>query len=89
MGIGVLELLLILLAIFLVFGGKKVPEIMGAIGKGIRTFKKSMESDEEPPAGKDATTSPKALPAGDSVDHKTGPPQGSKDQDLSKRDPLP
>jgi sec-independent protein translocase protein TatA len=40
------ELILILLILVLVFGGKKIPEIMGSIGQGIRTFKKSMESEE-------------------------------------------
>jgi len=89
MGIGFLELLLILLAIFLVFGGKKVPEIMGAFGKGIRTFKKSMESDEESPARKDATTSPKELPPGNSGQDKNGSAQSSKDRDISKRDSSP
>jgi sec-independent protein translocase protein TatA len=40
------ELLLILAIIVLVFGGKKIPEIMGGIGQGIREFKKSLEGDE-------------------------------------------
>jgi sec-independent protein translocase protein TatA len=45
------ELLLILLIVIVVFGAKRIPEIMGGIGKGIRTFKKAMDTDEpEPPA---------------------------------------
>ncbi len=43
------ELILILLIVVVVFGGKKIPEIMGGIGKGIRIFKKSLETDEPPP----------------------------------------
>lgn len=46
-GLGMPELLLILLIVIIVFGAKRIPEIMGGIGKGIKTFKKSME--EEPP----------------------------------------
>ena len=40
------ELILILLVVVVIFGGKKIPEIMGGIGRGIRTFKKTMEADE-------------------------------------------
>jgi sec-independent protein translocase protein TatA len=43
------ELILILLIVVVVFGGKKIPEIMEGIGKGIRIFKKSMETDEPTP----------------------------------------
>lgn len=50
------ELILILLIVVMVFGAKRIPEIMGGLGKGIRTFKKSMEM-EDPPA---ATPSPPA-----------------------------
>lgn len=41
------ELLLILGIVVMVFGAKRIPEIMGGIGQGIKTFKKSLESDEE------------------------------------------
>jgi len=40
------ELLLILGIVLLVFGGKKIPEIMNGLGQGIRIFKKSLEHDE-------------------------------------------
>ena len=43
------ELILILLILVVIFGGRKIPEIMGGIGKGIRIFKKSMETDEPTP----------------------------------------
>lgn len=42
------ELILILLIVVLIFGAKRIPEIMGGIGKGIKTFKKTMEGDDEP-----------------------------------------
>lgn len=38
------ELILIMLAILLLFGGKKIPELMRGIGKGIREFKDAKEN---------------------------------------------
>jgi len=38
-GLGTQEILLILLIILLLFGAKKIPEIMRGLGKGIREFK--------------------------------------------------
>jgi sec-independent protein translocase protein TatA len=46
-GIGVPELIVILVIVLIVFGAGKLPEIGGAIGKSIKNFKKSVrESDE-------------------------------------------
>ena len=41
------ELLLILLIVFFVFGGKKLPQIAKDVGNGIRIFKKSMDGEME------------------------------------------
>ncbi|MCX5873010.1 MAG: twin-arginine translocase TatA/TatE family subunit [Deltaproteobacteria bacterium] len=41
------ELLLILGIVLLVFGGKRIPEIMGGVGEGIKVLKKSLTHDEE------------------------------------------
>ena len=41
-GLGVQELLVILLIAFLFFGGKKLPEIGAGLGKGMRAFKKGL-----------------------------------------------
>ena len=46
-GIGIPELIVILVIILIIFGAGKLPEIGGAIGKGIKNFKKaSAEPDE-------------------------------------------
>lgn len=37
--IGMQEILLITLVVLLFFGGKKIPELMKGIGKGVRSFK--------------------------------------------------
>ncbi len=58
--IGGWELILILLIVVVVFGGKKIPEIMGGVGKGIRIFKKAMETDEPtPPQSNQSSEVPK------------------------------
>ncbi|MFB3924603.1 MAG: twin-arginine translocase TatA/TatE family subunit [Syntrophales bacterium] len=52
-GIGMPELVVILVIVLIIFGAGKLPEIGGAIGKGIRNFKKSMnEADNGPDAKK-------------------------------------
>lgn len=40
--IGFMEIFVILLIVLLLFGAKRIPEIAGSFGKGIREFKKSM-----------------------------------------------
>lgn len=46
-GIGMQEVLLIVLVVFLFFGGKKIPELMKGIGKGVRSFKEGMNNVEK------------------------------------------
>ena len=41
-GLGTGEILLIVLAILLLFGGKKLPELMRGMGKGVKEFKDAM-----------------------------------------------
>jgi sec-independent protein translocase protein TatA len=45
-GLGTQELLIILVIAFLVFGGKKLPEIGAGLGKGLRAFKKGVSDLE-------------------------------------------
>ncbi|MEO6331037.1 MAG: twin-arginine translocase TatA/TatE family subunit [Gemmatimonadaceae bacterium] len=40
--LGMPEILLIMLIVLLLFGAKRIPEIAGSMGKGIREFKKSI-----------------------------------------------
>ena len=46
-GIGMPELLIILVIILIIFGVGKLPEIGSALGKGIKNFKKSMNEKNE------------------------------------------
>ena len=51
-GIGFQEIVIIALVVLLFFGGKKIPELMKGLGKGVRSFKDAMngkdaESEED------------------------------------------
>ncbi len=52
-GIGTQELIFIVLIILLLFGGKKIPEMMKGLGKGVRSFKDGMNGIDDEAAGKD------------------------------------
>jgi sec-independent protein translocase protein TatA len=43
--IGLTEILLILLVVVLLFGGRKIPELMRGIGQGMKEFKKASKYD--------------------------------------------
>lgn len=47
-GIGTSEILLILFVMLLLFGGKKLPELMRGMGRGICEFKDGMNTASEP-----------------------------------------
>ena len=46
-GIGMHEILVIALIVLLLFGGKKIPELMKGIGKGVRSFKDGVNGLEK------------------------------------------
>jgi len=46
-GLGTQELIIILVIILVIFGAGKLPQIGGALGKGIRDFKKGMDNDDD------------------------------------------
>ena len=46
-GIGMQEILIIALIVLLLFGGKKIPELMKGIGKGVRSFKEGINEVKE------------------------------------------
>lgn len=43
--IGPLEIILILVVVVLMFGGRKIPELMKGIGQGLKEFKKAKDTD--------------------------------------------
>ena len=47
-GLGMEEILIIAFIVLLLFGGKKIPELMKGLGKGVKSFKDGMkEVDDE------------------------------------------
>ena len=46
-GIGTSEIMLIVFALLLLFGGKKLPELMRGMGRGIREFKDAVNTPSE------------------------------------------
>lgn len=44
---GTWEIILIVLVILLIFGGKKIPELMKGLGKGVKSFKEGMNEIDE------------------------------------------
>ena len=53
--IGPLEIILILVVVVLMFGGRKIPELMKGIGQGLKEFKKAKDSGADADAEKGAT----------------------------------
>ena len=47
-----MEIVLIVLIVLLLFGGRKIPELMKGVGKGIRSFKEGVKGDDEPKENK-------------------------------------
>ena len=45
--IGTTELIIVVVIVLIVFGGKKIPELMRGMGQGVREFKDAMESKPE------------------------------------------
>ena len=51
--IGPTELLVIIVVLVLLFGGKKIPELAKGLGDGIRHFKTAIKNEDEEGAAKD------------------------------------
>lgn len=59
--IGGWEIFWIVLVVLLLFGAKRIPEMMRSMGQGVKEFKKAardITSDEEPPASTKSSTPP-------------------------------
>lgn len=46
--IGMQEILIIALVVLLLFGGKKIPELMRGLGSGVKSFKEGMKDGMDP-----------------------------------------
>lgn len=62
---GLTELLIIMVVILLLFGAKRIPEIAGSMGKGIKEFKKHVNDVEQNVTGANESYPPPRLTAED------------------------
>jgi|GEM_PF-428488 len=75
------HLILIIAAIVFLFGGKKIPELMGGIGKGMKEFKNAIKEDEPEKEAKEVKKEePKEISASETSENKENPNPGTKDQ---------
>ena len=58
-GIGMQEVIVIALIVLLLFGGKKIPELMKGLGKGVKSFKDGMKEIEADDKNDDKLSSEK------------------------------
>ena len=76
-GLGPGEMLMALVAILLLFGAKRIPEIAGSFGKGIREFKKNMtdvqKEIEAPPESRPVDRLPSASDRAERDDDRPEP----------------
>ena len=56
MDVGTPELLIILIVVMLVFGGRKLPELARGSGRALRIFKAEVNAADDPVASRDATS---------------------------------
>jgi sec-independent protein translocase protein TatA len=65
-GLGPFEMILILLAILIIFGAGRLPQVLGSLGKGVKEFREASEGTTSPPStptpqangGSDTTQTP-------------------------------
>ncbi len=57
---GPVELILIIVIVTMLFGVGKLPEMFGAVGRGVREFRKNAEGDDAKPAADSSEQTPPA-----------------------------
>lgn len=75
LGLGFGEMILIFAVLLLFFGAKRLPEIAGGLGKGIRDFKRSLNGLEEPDMQAHHTHSLQQPPPPPAAPVQAAPPQ--------------
>lgn len=59
LNLSTVEIVVIVLVVLLLFGGKKIPELMRGLGKGVRSFKEGVNGIDSENAEKDTNESSK------------------------------
>ena len=63
LAIGVWQIVIVVLLVVLLFGGRKIPELMRGVGQGMKEFKKATADDEDDDEDDD-TEDPKKIKDG-------------------------
>lgn len=71
---GATELLIVLGIVVLVFGGKKIPELMKGVGSGIKNFKNAVKDEDKAIASEDT----KQVEGSETADSATKPEETTK-----------
>jgi sec-independent protein translocase protein TatA len=61
-GLGAPEIILIIIAILILFGGKKIPELMKGLGKGMKEFKDAQNGESSSTTTSGPTTNTEEKP---------------------------
>ena len=78
-GIGVTELVILLVALLVIFGPKRLPEMGRSLGKGMREFKDSVSGIEEAVSTTTPTTpTPTRVELPTATSEPVAPPSGSE-----------
>lgn len=57
-----MHLLIIAVVVLVLFGGRKIPEVMRGLGQGVREFKEGMRGDHNPNPNPNPTNTPPSTP---------------------------
>ena len=74
-GIGIWEILILLLVVLLVFGPKRLPEMGRSLGKGMREFKDSISGNDLDDEPRRAELPPAEQPVGTQTTSAPAPPR--------------
>jgi sec-independent protein translocase protein TatA len=65
LAIGVWQIVVIILLVLLLFGGRKIPELMRGVGQGMKEFKKATSEDDDEDVVEEPKKDPKKIKDGD------------------------
>jgi sec-independent protein translocase protein TatA len=74
LGLSGTELIIVLVAILVLFGAKRIPEFAKGLGKGINEFKKASREVTDSMENESAAAAPKAPPANTTAQAQANPP---------------
>ena len=84
MNIGIGEIVIIALVILLLFGGKKIPELMKGLGKGVKSFKDGLNEKDENKNDNSAVTAEQQDSNEEKAQEQNGDEQATEQQESNE-----